>query len=38
MNNKKFYVYQHIFPNGKMYIGIMSKIPKNRWEKGLKYM
>lgn len=37
MNNKKFYVYQHIFPNGKMYIGITSKIPKNRWENGKGY-
>lgn len=31
---KKFCVYKHIFPNGKMYIGITSKKPKERWENG----
>ena len=37
MNNKKFCVYEHVFPNGKRYIGITSKKPKARWENGTGY-
>ena len=37
MKEKKFVVYEHLFPNGKRYIGITSKIPKNRWENGNGY-
>lgn len=37
MNNKKFCVYMHKFPNGKMYIGITSKKPKSRWKNGNGY-
>lgn len=36
-NNKKFCVYEHIFPNGKKYIGITCKDPKKRWENGHGY-
>ena len=36
-NNKKFCVYEHLFPNGKRYIGITSKNPKDRWENGNGY-
>jgi hypothetical protein len=36
-NNKKFCVYEHVFPNGKRYIGITSKSPKARWENGAGY-
>jgi len=35
--NKNFCVYKHTFPNGKMYIGITSKTPNNRWENGTGY-
>lgn len=35
MNNYK--VYMHIFPNGKVYIGITSQKPENRWRNGKKY-
>jgi transcriptional regulator with XRE-family HTH domain len=37
MNNKKFCVYEHLFPNGKRYIGITSKKPNARWENGRGY-
>lgn len=36
-NNKKFCVYEHVFPNGKKYIGITCKNPKARWESGTGY-
>ena len=36
-NNKKFCVYEHLFPNGKRYIGITSKKPNARWENGSGY-
>ena len=36
-NNKKFCVYEHVFPNGKRYIGITSKRPEARWESGTGY-
>lgn len=34
---KKFIVYEHLFPNGKRYIGITSKNPNQRWENGSGY-
>lgn len=34
---KKFCVYKHTFPNGKVYIGITSQIPEDRWCKGKGY-
>lgn len=30
-------VYKHTFPNGKVYIGITSQNPNNRWRKGDGY-
>ena len=36
-NNKTYYVYKHTFPNKKIYIGITSLNPKNRWESGSGY-
>lgn len=30
-DNNTFCVYRHIFPNGKLYIGITSQPPKSRW-------
>lgn len=35
--DKKFVVYEHLFPNGKRYIGITSKRPDKRWENGAGY-
>ena len=36
--DKKFMVYKHTFPNGKVYIGITSKKkPNQRWESGIGY-
>lgn len=37
MKDKKWVVYEHVFPNGKRYIGITSKNPKARWERGQGY-
>lgn len=34
---KTFTVYKHIFPNGKVYIGITSKPTSKRWRGGLGY-
>lgn len=31
-----YYVYEHLFPNGKRYIGITTN-PKRRWSNGLGY-
>ena len=30
-------VYKHTFPNGKVYIGITSQKPEDRWSKGKGY-
>lgn len=36
--NKPIYrVYKHVFPNGKVYIGITSQPLSNRWRKGKGY-
>lgn len=32
-----FSVYEHVFPNGKKYIGITSTDPKKRWDSGWGY-
>lgn len=32
----KYFVYEHLFPNGKRYIGITTN-PKRRWANGLGY-
>lgn len=37
MENKKFIVYEHLFLNGKRYIGITCKKPNERWENGSGY-
>lgn len=34
---KKFVVYAHIFPNGKIYIGITSQLVQRRWRNGKAY-
>ena len=33
-----FYVYKHVFPNGKVYIGITSQKINRRWRDGLGYL
>lgn len=35
--NKIYYLYKHIFPNNKVYIGITCQKPKERWRNGLGY-
>lgn len=32
-----YIVYKHIFPNGKVYIGITGRKPEDRWENGHGY-
>lgn len=34
---KQFCVYKHTFPNGKVYIGITSRKPVERWQNGRGY-
>lgn len=34
---KTWIIYEHLFPNGKRYIGITSKRPNQRWENGSGY-
>ena len=36
--NKKWSVYEHVFPNGYRYIGITCNKPKKRWKKGRGYI
>ena len=31
----KYIIYEHLFPNGKKYIGITCRDPKKRWKGGL---
>lgn len=35
--SKKFIVYKHTSPNGKIYIGITSQVPNHRWRNGNGY-
>ena len=35
--NENYTVYMHRFPNGKVYIGMTSKKPEDRWRNGLGY-
>lgn len=35
--DNKYYVYMHISPSGKRYIGITSKKPEHRWNHGKAY-
>lgn len=37
MENKKYCVYKHIFPNNKVYIGITCQKPEYRWRNGKGY-
>lgn len=37
MNENRYIVYKHIFPNGKSYIGITKQDPLKRWQKGEGY-
>jgi group I intron endonuclease len=37
MSQKTYCVYLHTFPNGKVYVGITSQKPENRWKNGKKY-
>lgn len=32
-----WYVYVHIFPNGKFYVGMTGRTPEERWQKGVGY-
>ena len=34
---KRYCVYKHTFPNGKVYIGITSRKPNERWQNGKGY-
>ena len=36
-NNAKYFVYIHIFPNNKKYIGITSQTTQRRWKNGKGY-
>ena len=36
-SDKKYIVYKHTTPSGKVYIGITSKAPENRWASGFGY-
>ena len=35
--NKPYTLYEHIFPDGKRYIGITCQAVNARWKKGLGY-
>lgn len=35
--SKTYIVYEHVFPNGKRYIGMTSQTTKARWKNGLGY-
>ena len=37
MPEKSYCVYKHSFPNGKVYIGITSQKPEDRWNHGFGY-
>lgn len=37
INNRKYTVYEHIFPNGMRYVGITSMRPEERWNNGKQY-
>lgn len=37
MQGKAYYVYRHMTPDGKVYIGITSQNPKHRFDKGRGY-
>lgn len=37
MEEKRYFVYKHTFPNNKVYIGITQQEPEKRWKNGLGY-
>lgn len=37
MMDDNYTIYEHIFPNGKRYIGITCRTPKQRWKNGYGY-
>ena len=37
MKTKKYYVYIHLFPNGKRYVGLTTQNVNRRWNNGKKY-
>ena len=37
MESRNFTVYRHIAPNGKMYVGVTRRPPKERWDSGHGY-
>lgn len=37
MNDKKYCIYIHIFPNNKVYVGQTCQLPERRWRKGINY-
>ena len=37
MNTKRYCVYKHTFPNGRVYIGITNQNPLKRWQGGNGY-
>ena len=37
MSENTWCVYKHIFPNGKVYIGVTGQEPKERWDNGMGY-
>ena len=37
MSDKQYYVYKHITPNNKIYIGITKQNPSKRWGEGHNY-
>ena len=37
MKNKKYYVYIHLFPNGKRYVGLTEREVNQRWRNGKAY-
>lgn len=37
MNKKRYCVYKHTFPNGRVYIGITNRNPLERWQGGNGY-
>lgn len=37
MDEKIYCVYRHVFPNGKIYVGVTSQRPKSRWKNGKHY-
>lgn len=37
INENKYIVYKHVFPNGKSYIGITKREPEERWNYGKGY-